>query len=40
MITVFSTDHERRSARTELYGGELVPPHEARRGLPRRGHSG
>src|ERR1700691_1395609 len=29
MITVFSTDHLLRSARTELYGGELVRPHEA-----------
>src|SRR5450631_4247009 len=28
MITVFSTDHLLRSPRTELYGGELVPPHE------------
>jgi acetoin utilization deacetylase AcuC-like enzyme len=29
MITVFSTDHELRSPRTELYGGELVRPHES-----------
>jgi acetoin utilization deacetylase AcuC-like enzyme len=29
MITVFSTDHLLRNARTELYGGELVPPHES-----------
>ena len=29
MITVFSTDHLLRSARTELYGGELVRPHES-----------
>jgi acetoin utilization deacetylase AcuC-like enzyme len=28
MITVFSEDHRLRNARTELYGGELVPPHE------------
>ncbi|HMK86377.1 MAG TPA: histone deacetylase family protein [Steroidobacteraceae bacterium] len=28
MITVFSQDHELRNARTELYGGQLVPPHE------------
>ena len=28
MITVFSTDHLLRSPRTELYGGELVRPHE------------
>jgi acetoin utilization deacetylase AcuC-like enzyme len=28
MITVFSADHLRRNARTELYGGELVRPHE------------
>jgi acetoin utilization deacetylase AcuC-like enzyme len=29
MITVFSADHVLRSARTELYGGELVRPHES-----------
>src|SRR5580700_3534736 len=29
MITVFSSDHLLRSARTELYGGELVRPHES-----------
>src|SRR5258708_28802165 len=29
MITVFSTDHLLRSPRTELYGGELVRPHES-----------
>jgi acetoin utilization deacetylase AcuC-like enzyme len=29
MITVFSADHLLRSPRTELYGGELVPPHES-----------
>jgi acetoin utilization deacetylase AcuC-like enzyme len=29
MITVFSPDHALRSARTELYGGELVRPHES-----------
>jgi len=28
MITVFSEDHLLRNARTELYGGQLVPPHE------------
>jgi acetoin utilization deacetylase AcuC-like enzyme len=28
MITVFSEEHRLRNARTELYGGELVPPHE------------
>jgi len=28
MITVFSTDHLLRNPRTELYGGELVRPHE------------
>ena len=27
MITVFSEGHRLRNARTELYGGELVPPH-------------
>ena len=29
MLTVFSTAHELRSPRTELYGGELVRPHES-----------
>jgi len=29
MITVFSTQHTLRSPRTELYGGELVSPHES-----------
>jgi acetoin utilization deacetylase AcuC-like enzyme len=29
MITVFSSDHVLRSPRTELYGGELVRPHES-----------
>jgi acetoin utilization deacetylase AcuC-like enzyme len=29
MLTVFSTDHRLRSPRTELYGGELVSPHES-----------
>src|SRR5258708_7358872 len=29
MISVFSTEHVLRSARTELYGGELVRPHES-----------
>jgi len=29
MITVFSPDHVLRSPRTELYGGELVRPHES-----------
>jgi acetoin utilization deacetylase AcuC-like enzyme len=29
MITVFSKDHLLRSPRTELYGGELVSPHES-----------
>jgi acetoin utilization deacetylase AcuC-like enzyme len=29
MITVFSRDHLLRSPRTELYGGELVRPHES-----------
>jgi acetoin utilization deacetylase AcuC-like enzyme len=29
MITVFSPDHLLRSPRTELYGGELVRPHES-----------
>ena len=28
MITVYSEQHLLRNARTELYGGELVPPHE------------
>jgi len=28
MITVFSEQHRLRNARTELHGGELVPPHE------------
>jgi len=28
MITVFSEDHHLRNVRTELYGGELVSPHE------------
>ena len=28
MITVYSEKHFLRNARTELYGGELVPPHE------------
>ncbi len=28
MITVFSEDHRLRDARTELFGGRLVPPHE------------
>lgn len=28
MITVFSEEHRLRNARTELYGGELVQPHE------------
>ena len=28
MITVYSDQHFLRNARTELYGGELVPPHE------------
>jgi acetoin utilization deacetylase AcuC-like enzyme len=28
MITVYSEQHRLRNARTELYGGELVPPHE------------
>lgn len=28
MITVFSAQHVLRNARTELYGGELVAPHE------------
>jgi acetoin utilization deacetylase AcuC-like enzyme len=32
MLTVFSAEHALRNARTELYGGELVPPHEC----PRR----
>jgi acetoin utilization deacetylase AcuC-like enzyme len=29
MITIFSADHVLRSPRTELYGGELVRPHES-----------
>ncbi len=28
MITVYSDAHLKRQAKTELYGGELVPPHE------------
>jgi len=28
MLTVFTADHLLRKVRTELYGGELVPPHE------------
>ena len=28
MITVYSTEHRRRDARTELYNGQLVKPHE------------
>jgi len=28
MQTVYSPDHELRNAKTELYGGELVPPFE------------
>jgi acetoin utilization deacetylase AcuC-like enzyme len=28
MITVYSQAHQQRNARTELYGGELVSPHE------------
>lgn len=28
MLTVYSEDHKLRDARTELYGGELVPPFE------------
>jgi acetoin utilization deacetylase AcuC-like enzyme len=28
MITIYSEDHRLRNVRTELYGGELVPPHE------------
>src|SRR3712207_6471190 len=28
MKTVFTTDHEKRNVRTELYGGLLVEPHE------------
>ena len=34
MLTVFSTAHALRSARTELYGGELVRPHDS----PERAH--
>ena len=29
MRVIFSEDHKLRNARTELYGGELVPPFEA-----------
>ena len=29
MITVFSVNHVLRNPKTELYGGELVPPHES-----------
>ena len=28
MITVFSEEHRKRNAETELYGGRLVTPHE------------
>src|SRR5271170_4277984 len=28
MITVFSAEHALRNAKTELYGGQLVRPHE------------
>lgn len=28
MLTVYSSDHELRNAKTELYGGQLVPPFE------------
>ena len=28
MLTIYSPDHKRRNVRTELYGGELVPPFE------------
>src|ERR1035438_5698264 len=28
MITIYTTDHRLRNARTELHGGELVPPFE------------
>jgi acetoin utilization deacetylase AcuC-like enzyme len=28
VVTVYTEDHRLRSARTELHGGELVPPHE------------
>jgi hypothetical protein len=28
MLTVYSTKHQLRNARTELYGGEVVSPHE------------
>jgi acetoin utilization deacetylase AcuC-like enzyme len=28
MITVFSEEHQKRNAKTELYGGRLVAPHE------------
>ena len=29
MITVFSDKHRLRNAKTELYGGQLVPPFES-----------
>ena len=29
MRVIFSEDHKLRNARSELYGGELVPPFEA-----------
>jgi hypothetical protein len=28
MLTVFSEKHKLRDAKTELYGGQLVPPFE------------
>lgn len=28
MLTVYTDDHRQRNVRTELYGGQLVPPHE------------
>ncbi len=28
MLSVYSDEHERRDHKTELYGGELVPPFE------------
>ena len=28
MITIYSEDHRKRDARSELYGGELIPPFE------------
>ena len=28
MISIFSADHSLRNAQTELYGGQLVRPHE------------